>query len=50
MERMSKWERVRTALQGKPVDRPPISFWRHFLEKETSAAGLAEAMLGFQHT
>ncbi len=50
MEQMRKRERVRAALQGKPVDRPPISFWRHFLEKETSAAGLAEAMLGFQHT
>jgi uroporphyrinogen decarboxylase len=50
MELMSKRERVRAALQGKPVDRPPISFWRHFLEKETSAVGLAEAMLGFQRT
>jgi hypothetical protein len=26
-------------LGGKPVDRPPISFWRHFFDKETSAAG-----------
>jgi uroporphyrinogen decarboxylase len=50
MDQMHKRERVRAALQGKPVDRPPISFWRHFFEKETSAAGLAEAMLGFQHT
>jgi uroporphyrinogen decarboxylase len=50
MEQLNKRERVRAALQGKPVDRPPISFWRHFFEKETSAAGLAEAMLGFQRT
>ena len=50
MDQMNRRERVRAALQGKPVDRPPISFWRHFFEKETSAAGLAEAMLGFQHT
>jgi uroporphyrinogen decarboxylase len=50
MEQMNKRERVRAALEGKSVDRPPISFWRHFFEKETSAAGLAEAMLGFQHT
>jgi uroporphyrinogen decarboxylase len=49
MEQMNKRERVQAALQGKPVDRPPISFWRHFFDKETSAAGLAEAMLGFQH-
>jgi uroporphyrinogen decarboxylase len=50
MASMNKRERVRGALQGEPVDRPPISFWRHFLEKETTAAGLAEAMLGFQRT
>jgi uroporphyrinogen decarboxylase len=50
MEQMSKRERVRAALEGKPIDRPPISCWRHFFEQETSAAGLAEAMLGFQHT
>jgi uroporphyrinogen decarboxylase len=50
MDQMNKRERVKAALHGKPVDRPPISFWRHFFEKETSAAGLAEAMLGFQHT
>jgi uroporphyrinogen decarboxylase len=50
MDQMNKRERVQAALQGKPVDRPPISFWRHFFEKEPSAAGLAEAMLGFQRT
>jgi uroporphyrinogen decarboxylase len=50
MDQMNKRERVRAALQGNPVDRPPISFWRHFFEKETSAAGLAQAMLGFQRT
>src|SRR5262245_21363509 len=29
MDQMNKRERVQAALQGKPVDRPPISFWRH---------------------
>ncbi len=48
MERMSKRERVEAALRGRPVDRQPISFWRHFFEKETTAHGLADAMLGFQ--
>jgi uroporphyrinogen decarboxylase len=48
MQQMNKRERVEAALLGAPVDRPPISFWRHFFEKETTAAGLAEAMLGFQ--
>jgi uroporphyrinogen decarboxylase len=49
MNQMNKRERVQAVLQGKPFDRPPVSFWRHFFEKETNAAGLAEAMLGFQH-
>jgi uroporphyrinogen decarboxylase len=48
MPQMNTRERVEAALRGAPVDRPPISFWRHFFEKETSATGLAEAMLGFQ--
>jgi len=48
MDQMNKRERVDAALRGAAVDRPPISFWRHFFEKETSATGLAEAMLGFQ--
>lgn len=48
MQQMNKRERVEAALLGAPVDRPPISFWRHFFEKETTAAGLAEAMLAFQ--
>lgn len=45
---MTKKERMRAALKGESVDRPPASFWRHFYESETSAQGLAEAMLGFQ--
>jgi uroporphyrinogen decarboxylase len=48
MDQLNKRERVAAALRGAPVDRPPMSFWRHFFDKETSATGLAEAMLGFQ--
>ena len=47
-EQMTHWERVRAALRGDEVDRPPISAWRHFYQKENSVEGLAEAMLGFQ--
>ncbi len=47
-DNMSHWERVRAALKGAPVDRPPMSMWRHFYSRETSAEGLAEAMLAFQ--
>ncbi len=48
MAAMTKKERVKTALKGEAVDRPPASFWRHFYESETTAEGLADAMLGFQ--
>ena len=27
---MTKVERVLNAIEGKPVDRPPVCFWRHF--------------------
>ena len=47
-EQMTHWERVRAALAGDEVDRPPVSMWRHFYSRETSARGLAEAMLAFQ--
>ena len=44
----SKRERVEMTLVGEPVDRPPISIWRHFYEHEATGEGLAQAMLGFQ--
>jgi len=45
---MTKKERVFAALAGEPVDRPPVSFWRHFYPEETTAEGLASIMLDFQ--
>ena len=48
-DQMTKKERVQATLLGKEVDRPPVSMWRHFYDRETSAEGLAEAMLFFQH-
>ena len=45
---MTHRERTMAALKGQDVDRPPISMWRHFFGQETTAEGLAEAMLGFQ--
>ncbi len=32
---MTKSERVGAALAGRPVDRVPVSFWRHFPEIDT---------------
>ena len=37
----AKRERVRLALKGGPVDRPPISFWAHNFARENSALDLA---------
>ena len=45
---MTRRERIRKTLQGERTDRPPMSFWRHFYDREDSAADLAEAMLEFQ--
>jgi uroporphyrinogen decarboxylase len=46
---MTHGERVRAALKGEDVDHVPVSMWRHFFARETSAESLAEAMLGFQN-
>ena len=45
---MTKRERVLAALGRQPVDRPPLSFWRHVPEVDHTAAGLADAMLAWQ--
>ena len=38
-------ERVMAALSGAAVDRPPVSFWGHFYERESSADDLVDATL-----
>lgn len=48
MKTMSKKERIDAILVGEPVDRIPVSFWRHFYEWEDTPRGLADAMLLFQ--
>ncbi len=45
---MTKRERVMAALARQPVDRPPVSFWRHVPKVDHTAGGLAEAMLAWQ--
>ncbi len=44
---MNKRERVYAALEGQPVDRVPISLWRHFHKQDQTPAGLASATLAF---
>lgn len=48
MEAMSCWERVTAALAGGPVDRPPVSVWQHFPERDQRAEQLAEATCEWQ--
>jgi uroporphyrinogen decarboxylase len=44
---MTKRERVLAAVARRPVDRPPVAFWRHVPEVDHTAEGLAAAMLDF---
>lgn len=45
---MTPRERVWAALSGAPVDRPPVSFWGHVYDRESSAQDLVEAALANQ--
>ena len=44
---MTKSERIQAVLSRLPVDRVPVSFWRHAPEVDHTARGLAGAMLDF---
>ena len=46
---MNHEERINALLLSEVPDRTPVSFWRHFFHKESTAEGLAEAMLSFQN-
>ncbi len=45
---MNHVDRIDTIIGGDKPDRIPVSFWRHFFHLETTASGLAQAMLDFQ--
>lgn len=44
---MNKRERVYAALEGQPVDRVPLSLWRHFHKQDQTPVGLASATLAY---
>jgi len=50
MTKLSHKERILALLKSEPIDRVPMSFWRHFYHRERTAEELAEAMLNFQKT
>jgi uroporphyrinogen decarboxylase len=45
---MDRIERVRAALAGRPVDRPPFTVWYHFGLQHGPAERMIEAHLGFR--
>lgn len=48
---MGEWshrDRIAAILRGEKPDRYAASFWRHFFHLESTAEGLADAMVGFQ--
>ncbi|MCE7928849.1 MAG: hypothetical protein DYG91_10195 [Chloroflexi bacterium CFX7] len=49
MAAMTKKERVRAALAGAPVDRPPVSMWGHDYLREWSPRELADVTLEQYH-
>lgn len=44
---MTKRERIQAAVQQKRVDRPPLSFWRHFPDLDEDPVALAKSLLTF---
>lgn len=45
---MTHKQRIDGVLRGDPIDRPPVSAWRHFYERENTKDDLVKSMLDFQ--
>ncbi|HEY72120.1 MAG: hypothetical protein B6I35_05430 [Anaerolineaceae bacterium 4572_32.2] len=45
---MTKIERLQAAINGEPVDRPPVALWRHFPGDDYRPGDLAAATVAFQ--
>jgi len=45
---MDHWQRIEAAAAGEPVDRLPVSLWRHFPEDDLDPAKLAGHMVAWQ--
>ncbi len=45
---MTRFERLRVAFDGGPVDRIPLSFWQHFPEHDAHPRTLSEATVAYQ--
>jgi uroporphyrinogen decarboxylase len=49
MAEMTKGDRVKAAIRGEAVDRPPVALWRHFPGDDQRPEDLARATVAFQH-
>lgn len=47
---MNKRERVLAAMNGQPVDRPPVGFWFHFPEEKQAGAACVQAHLDYYNS
>ena len=48
MVEMTREARLRAAIRGEPVDRPPVALWRHFPGDDQRPGDLAAATVAFQ--
>jgi uroporphyrinogen decarboxylase len=48
MAEMTKSERLKAAIRGDAVDRPPVALWRHFPGDDQRPGDLARATVAFQ--
>jgi len=48
MSKMTKRGRLMAAINGEPVDRPPVALWRHFPGDDYRPHDLAAATIAFQ--
>ena len=46
-KKMTKTERIKTALRGEAPDRPPYGFWTHMPDIDHDPDRLAEASAAF---
>jgi uroporphyrinogen decarboxylase len=46
--KMKKAERIKSALKGESVDRPPVSIWMHFPAVDQDALTLSKIQVNFQ--
>ncbi len=45
---MTKRERLKATLAGRPTDRAPVTFWHHFPDHDRTADELVDSTLAFQ--